>query len=672
MGVVVVGGGIAGMSVAAELARDRDVLLVEGERELARHTTGRSAASYIPGHGAAPARALVAASRDRFAALAEEAGHSFLRPRAVLHVAQDDDEERMLREEILTLGTVDELTVAEAVRRWPALRADRVRAAGVVEDAQDADPLGLHEHYRRTLRARGGEIRTGAPVTALHATATGWRVGIGDDHVDTDTVVLAAGAWTDRLLTLAGAAPIGLRPLRRTIAIARVPDGAPVRRDDPFAVSVGEHWYAKPEGEYLLISPSEETPAEPGDPRPEELDVARALEAVNDVTTLGLRSVVTSWTGLRTFAPDRSLVIGDRPEHPGLHLFAGQGGSGIETAPAAAVLAAAVITGADPPADVVAALEDHGAGLDDVLARRIPDPRRASGSSSLASPRMGDARRLLAAAVAVLALVLAGCGGAGEETPPPSTIPTAGAPIVNGAGAGGPLAPLPPEGSREGQRICGKFQSVPVAGGRYEVQNNAWGATTPQCTTAFDTGFSVQASHDKDSGPAAYPSIVVGCNYGTCTRDAPFPRPLADLGDVRSSWAVTVPRRGDYNVAYDVWLDPTPRRDGANTGAELMIWLDRTDRVQPIGSKRADVEIGDARWEIWQGENEGLPVISYVREESTTTVLDLPISDFITDATRRGVVEPSWFLTNVQAGFEPWIGGEGLSTDAFALTRNGV
>jgi hypothetical protein len=285
---------------------------------------------------------------------------------------------------------------------------------------------------------------------------------------------------------------------------------------------------------------------------------------------------------------------------------------------------------------------------------------------------MGDARRLLAAAVAVLALVLAGCGEAGEETPPSATIPTAGAPIVNGAGAGGPLAPLPPEGSREGPRICGKFQSVPVAGGRYEVQNNAWGADTPQCTTAFDTGFVVQARHDKDSGPAAYPSIVAGCNYGTCTRDTPFPRPISDLGDVRSSWAVTVPERGDYNVAYDVWLDPTPRRDGANTGAELMIWLDRTDRVQPIGSKRADVEIGDARWEIWQGENEGLPVISYVREESTTTVLDLPISDFITDATRRGVVEPSWFLTNVQAGFEPWIGGEGLSTDAFALTRNGV
>jgi D-arginine dehydrogenase len=102
--------------------------------------------------------------------------------------------------------------------------------------------------------------------------------------------------------------------------------------------------------------------------------VALALERVNAVTTLGLRSVVTSWTGLRTFAPDRSLVLGDRPEHPGLHLFAGQGGSGIETAPAAAALAAAVIRGQDPPADVAAALADHGVGVGAVLARRLPTP----------------------------------------------------------------------------------------------------------------------------------------------------------------------------------------------------------------------------------------------------------------------------------------------------------
>lgn len=390
--VVVVGGGIAGLSVAAELARDRDVLLVEGERELARHTTGRSAASYIPGHGAPPARALIAASRARFDTLAEEAGHPFLRPRPVLRVAHDAAEERVLREEILPLDAVAELSVREAVARWPALRPEALRAAGVVEDAQDADPLGLHQHYRRTLRARGGTIRTGTPVTALAATRAGWRVGLGDEHVDTDTVVLAAGAWTDRLLALAGAPTIGLRPLRRTIAIARVPDGAPVRRDDPFVVSAGERWYAKPEGEHLLVSPSEETPAEPGDPRPDELDVARALEDVNAVTTLGLRSVVTSWTGLRTFAPDRALVVGDRPEHPGLHLFAGQGGSGIETAPAAAALAAAVISGDGPPADVLAALAAHGIGLDAVLTTRLADPARPAGPPGTAGGTAGEPR----------------------------------------------------------------------------------------------------------------------------------------------------------------------------------------------------------------------------------------------------------------------------------------
>lgn len=371
MGTVVVGGGIAGVSVAAELARDGPVVLLEGEHELARHTTGRSAASYIPGHGPPPARALVTASRDRFDALADEAGHAFLRPRPVLHVAHDEHEERVLRDEILPLDAVDELAPDDAVARWPALRRDLLRAAAVVETAQDADPLGLHQHYRRALRARGGEIRTGTPVTSLERRTTGWRVGTGHDHLDIDTVVLAAGAWTDHLLTLAGVDPVGLRPLRRTIAIARVPAGAPVRRDDPFVVSAGERWYAKPEGEHLLVSPSEETPAEPGDPRPDELDVARALEHVNAVTTLGLRSVATSWTGLRTFAPDRALVIGDRPGHPGLHLFAGQGGSGIETAPAAAALAAAVIRGDTPPADVLAALGDQGTTLDAVLATRL-------------------------------------------------------------------------------------------------------------------------------------------------------------------------------------------------------------------------------------------------------------------------------------------------------------
>ena len=293
---------------------------------------------------------------------------------------------------------------------------------------------------------------------------------------------------------------------------------------------------------------------------------------------------------------------------------------------------------------------------------------------------------LLVVLVSVAALVLGACSsGKGDvvlpmPVDPPLTGSAAPAPAAS-SGALPPasaspaarlLAPLPPVGSRNGREVCEKFGSAPVANGRYEVQNDAWGADTPQCTTAFDTGFSVQAQHDKDSGPAAYPSIVYGCNHGNCTRGTPFPRPLADLGDVRSSWAVTTPSSGDYNVSYDVWLDPTARRDGDNTGAELMIWLDHTDRVQPIGAKSATASVGATTWDVWTGENNGVPVISYVRREPTKKVLDLPITDFVRDAETQGVVKPEWYLTNLQAGFEPWIGGDGLSTDAFAVTRNGV
>ena len=312
-----------------------------------------------------------------------------------------------------------------------------------------------------------------------------------------------------------------------------------------------------------------------------------------------------------------------------------------------------------------------------------PSQPLAGGPSSLAL--VGELRRHRAALVVVLvalvATVLAGCGTSEPTVPPIPVGPplrsgapgTAAPPATSAAVAPkGLLAPLPPIGSRTGPRVCERFGSVPVAGGRYEVQNDAWGADTPQCTTAFDTGFSVQADHDKDSGPAAYPSIVDGCNHGTCTQRSPFPRPIADLGDVRSSWAVTTPAKGDYNVAYDVWLDPTARRDGDNTGAELMIWLDHTDRVQPIGSKSATAQLGGARWDVWTGDNNGVPVISYVRQQPTKVVLDLPVSDFVRDAIGQGVVQPNWFLTNLQAGFEPWIGGSGLSTDAFAVTRNGV
>ena len=168
-------------------------------------------------------------------------------------------------------------------------------------------------------------------------------------------VVDAAGAWADAVAALAGVPGAGLTPYRRTIAACPVGDPSVLTVDGavlPMIADAAERWYLKAEADVVLVSPADETPAEPGDARPDELDVALALDRVGSATTLGLRSVRTAWAGLRTFAPDRAPVLGARPEHPGFFFVAGQGGSGIESAPALAALAASVVLGHPAPADV--------------------------------------------------------------------------------------------------------------------------------------------------------------------------------------------------------------------------------------------------------------------------------------------------------------------------------
>ncbi|MFC5993428.1 NAD(P)/FAD-dependent oxidoreductase [Pseudonocardia hispaniensis] len=360
--LVVIGGGIAGVSIGYELAATRRVLVVEAEPTLAVHSTARSAATYIPGHGVPAVRALIAASGPRFARLAEELdAPPLLSPRPVLWAAFDDEGERaverLLAERAGEPGAPVPVEAGEAVRRCPVLRPAAVRAAGLTVASADLDAMALHQAYVRGLRRRGAAVRSDSPVTGLAPTGSGWRVRIGGgDHIDVPDVVDAAGAWADALAVLAGVRPIGLTPLRRTIALARVPEPDRLRPPDgsalPMVIEVGERFYFKAETGHLLVSPGDETPAEPGDARPTDVDVALALERVQAVTTLGLRSIQTAWAGLRSFVPDRGPVVGSWPEHPGFHFFAAQGGSGIESAPALAALGAAVVTGAPVPTDV--------------------------------------------------------------------------------------------------------------------------------------------------------------------------------------------------------------------------------------------------------------------------------------------------------------------------------
>ena len=231
--------------------------------------------------------------------------------------------------------------------------------------------------------------------------------------------------------------------------------------------------------------------------------------------------------------------------------------------------------------------------------------------------------------------------------------------LLGGAAAGiGPFATA-------ATQICGKYDTAPVQGGRYIVQNDLWGADDPQCLNVFDTGFQVTVGdHTSTNGPASYPSIYQGCHYGLCSTGTEYPRLVTDLGSITSSWAFNVTNAPDdkYDVAYDLWFDPEPRVGGAPTGAELMIWLNQKADPPPIGTKRDTVTIAGRQWDVWVGTNT-VPVISYVLVGAqTTSVSNLPLTDFVTDAqqspgTRTPVVRPDWYLTSIEAGFEPWTNG---------------
>lgn len=347
--VVVVGGGIAGVSVAAELARTATVTLLEAEATLAHHTTGRSAAMYLPGYGNAVVRALTAASRADFATLSAEAGTPILSPRPTVWVAGPDEVADLHahadgNEALRAVGG------DEVVALCPPLRRDRIGGGLVDDSGSDIDVGVLHQAYVRRLTSAGGTIERHARVDRIsRRPGGGWHVAAGDRAWEADLLVDAAGAWADEVAVLAGARPVGLQPLRRTLFTCPVAaDVAP----GPMISDVHDRWYFRVDAGVALVSPADETPSPPCDARPEELDIARALEAVNEVTTLGLRSVRTAWAGLRTFAPDRSPVAGPDPDDPTFAWSAGQGGYGLQMAPALARTAAALALGAPVPADV--------------------------------------------------------------------------------------------------------------------------------------------------------------------------------------------------------------------------------------------------------------------------------------------------------------------------------
>lgn len=351
--VAVIGAGMAGASLAAELAPHARVLLAEAEERPGYHSTGRSAAFWEECYGGPEVVPLTLAS-GRY--LRE---HGMLTPRGALYVGRAEDEpaiDAFMRRFADSGVSIERLGRSALARRIPGIRPAWQHAISEPACA-DIDVAGLHHHYLARAREGGVELRCRARLEAAEREGDAWRLSFDSaGEARARVLVNAAGAWADPLAEIAGARPLGIQPLRRTVAQLRI--APPPNADLPLVLDISGHFYFKPEHGKLWLSPHDETACLPCDAAPEELDVALAIDRLERVVDWRVEAVEHKWAGLRSFAPDRLPVYGFDPRVPGFFWFAGQGGFGIQTAPAAARLAAQLLL--DLPRDAMTETLDAG------------------------------------------------------------------------------------------------------------------------------------------------------------------------------------------------------------------------------------------------------------------------------------------------------------------------
>ena len=346
--ILIVGAGIAGASLAAELAPHSRVLLIEAEDMPGYHSTGRSAAFWHETLGGPLVQPLTLASYPVLAA------GGFLKPRAALEVAEAEGVPLLDKLAAAFAGSGVGLTRLDhdGVRQWVP-RARPVLVGGLLESTgADIDVAGLHGSVLGAFRRAGGTLVTGQRIDRIDRGGGIWRVQAGDWSASAPVIVNAAGAWADGLAEMAGVRPLGIQPKRRTIAQVRVTtDDVPDNL--PLVIDIAGSYYFRPEGpNRLWLCPHDETPVDAGDAAPEDIDVAIAIDRFETVTDWKVAAVERKWAGLRSFAPDRLPVFGFDPDMPGFFWFAGQGGVGIQTAPAAAMLGAALVLGRPAPTEI--------------------------------------------------------------------------------------------------------------------------------------------------------------------------------------------------------------------------------------------------------------------------------------------------------------------------------
>jgi D-arginine dehydrogenase len=368
---LVIGAGIAGASAAYELAKLGSVLLLEREEQPGYHTSGRSAAVFTETYGPPVIRNLVACARPFFEnpppGFAE---HPLLSPRGELFAAPSGQEEAL--EETFRTNAAQgvkqqRLTCDEALARHPLLKPESAAKGAIyVEEVWDMDAHALLQGFLKGYRSRGGKIAIRAELLGLERQGDLWHAQSKAGKAHAPYVINAAGAWGDEVAKLAGIAPLGLEPRRRTVITLDPPNGI-----DPAGLPLlGDAdvtYYMKPDAGRLLCSLAEATPHPPCDVQPEEEDIALLAWRLEEATTLQIRRIASSWAGLRTFVPDDDPAIGEDPDHPGFFWLVGQGGYGIKTAPPLSRAVASLLDRSDLPAD----LKDRGIALEDLHMRRL-------------------------------------------------------------------------------------------------------------------------------------------------------------------------------------------------------------------------------------------------------------------------------------------------------------
>jgi D-arginine dehydrogenase len=352
---IVVGAGIAGASAAYELAKVAPVIILERESQPGYHTTGRSAAVFSEIYGNATIRTVTIRSRSFFASPPKGfADHPLWAPRQTVMVARADQMERLriaYEEWVRLVPSIQFLEGNSARNITPMLKPDYVAGAVIDAGASDLDVNEIHRGFLRGAARAGAKLVCDAEVSALSRDGAGWRVQTKAGEFAGRVVVNAAGAWGDEIGVLAGARPVGLVPKRRTAVLF---DSAPAADVHvwPIIIDADEQFYFKPDAGRLLGSPADETASPPCDAQAEEIDVAMAIDRIEQAANFRVQRVLRKWAGLRSFVADKSPVVGFDSELPGFFWLVAQGGYGIQTAPALGRIAAALACGAEIPEDL--------------------------------------------------------------------------------------------------------------------------------------------------------------------------------------------------------------------------------------------------------------------------------------------------------------------------------